>query len=84
MAERVVFRGSEAETVALLSALTAHCQCVRWPYTNRPREVCPSHRALAEDQRFNDGLLYVRRRLATHAPGACNRVVRAPDSEGNG
>jgi hypothetical protein len=60
-----IFRGTERETMELLAATEHSCvppdQCQKDTH-GRVVKVCAAHRALL-DQRFLDGVLYVRRNL---------------------
>lgn len=65
----VVWHGTDTEALALLAALDAWCrqpegrtgqQC-RHGWTPQQTAVCPAHRAFSQDQRYLDGLVYMRR-----------------------
>jgi hypothetical protein len=74
----VVFHGSEAEGVAMLGVLNRYCTCV---YEEDVRtSCCAAHAAFAHEQRFSDGLVFERRRLATQFPGAGLRVIRPTEA----
>jgi hypothetical protein len=79
----VQWHGTPDEAEALASAARTNCNCTFGGYSGAPLTTCPAHEMML-NQTALDHLLYVRRRLATHEPGAKNRVVRAPDREGKG
>jgi hypothetical protein len=59
MPRRISWNGTTEEALALLHALSKHCECK----TDHGRIVapCASHLMLANDQRAVDGLLFMRR-----------------------
>jgi hypothetical protein len=59
MARRITWNGTTDEALALLAALSQHCDC----QTARGCivAVCTSHSMLVSDQRAVDGLLFMRR-----------------------
>ena len=59
MARRITWNGTTDEALALLAALSQHCDC--GIEQGRILAVCASHRMLAVDQRAVDGLLFMRR-----------------------
>jgi hypothetical protein len=62
MRANVVWHGTQEEALALIVAMTNHCQCEAGPDGAR-RLMCSPHRMFMEDQRAMDGLLFVRRQL---------------------
>lgn len=59
-----VFHGSSAESDDLIAALSHNCDCQKETPSGIVRIVCAAHRAAFEDQRFVDGVVFVRRELA--------------------
>ena len=59
MARRITWNGTTDEALALLAALSQHCDCRI--EQGRILAVCASHTMLANDQRAVDGLLFMRR-----------------------
>jgi hypothetical protein len=59
MARRITWHGTTDEALALLHALSQHCECRI--ETGRIIAPCDSHTMLANDQRALDGLLFMRR-----------------------
>jgi hypothetical protein len=59
MTTNVVWHGSESESRDLVKALEHNCTCVISADGVRTT-TCPPHKALIEDQRFVDGVLYAR------------------------
>ena len=59
MARRITWNGTTDEALALLAALSHHCECQTAP--GRMVAVCASHSMLASNQRALDGLLFMRR-----------------------
>ncbi len=55
----VIWRGTAAESQALVDAIDHNCTCEFW--RNVRLTCCPAHRMLVEDQRALDGLLFARR-----------------------
>jgi hypothetical protein len=55
----VIWRGSAAESQALVDAVEHNCTCEFWMDVRLT--CCPAHRMLVEDQRALDGLLFARR-----------------------
>ena len=55
----VIWRGTAAESQALVDAIVHNCTCEFW--RNVRLTCCPAHRMLVEDQRALDGLLFARR-----------------------
>jgi hypothetical protein len=55
----VIWRGTPAESKALVDAVDHNCACEFW--MNVRLSCCPAHRMLVEDQRALDGLLFARR-----------------------
>jgi hypothetical protein len=53
------WRGTPAETQALVNAVDHNCECLFWMDVRLT--CCPAHRMLVEDQRALDGLLFARR-----------------------
>ena len=56
----VTWHGTQAETFALLQALSRNCSCEVTAEGERLK-TCSAHRMLLEDQRALDGLVFVRR-----------------------
>lgn len=50
---RVYWHGTSDEAFALVDAIVHNCECSGY-------RVCEPHRALAEDQRWLNGILFVR------------------------
>ncbi len=59
MADRIVWRGTQAEAAELLSALNRFCRCDELLDDPMPG-ICPGHLIL-EDQRALDRLVFARR-----------------------
>jgi hypothetical protein len=55
-----VWKGTEAESHALLGAIARNCVC-EFADTGALVRACPAHHALVHSQRFLDGLLFGRR-----------------------
>ena len=55
----VIWRGTAAESQALVEAVDHNCACEFWMDVRLTR--CAAHRMLVEDQRALDGLLFARR-----------------------
>ncbi len=55
----VIWRGTAAESQALVNAVDHNCTCQFW--MNVRITCCPAHRMMVEDQRALDGLLFARR-----------------------
>ena len=55
----IIWRGTAAESQALVDAIDHNCTCEFW--RNVRLTCCPAHRMLVEDQRALDGLLFARR-----------------------
>jgi hypothetical protein len=62
MARNIVWNGTSDEALALLRALTIHCEC-RFQ-NGRTVAPCAAHRMLTADQRAVDGLVFMRRMVA--------------------
>jgi hypothetical protein len=56
---KVTWRGTPAESTALVDAVDHNCTCEFW--INVRLTCCSAHRMLVEDQRALDGLLFARR-----------------------
>lgn len=57
-----VFHGDTFEGLALVDAAERYCACETEPESGVRTSVCPMHQALVGDQRFLDGLVFMRRR----------------------
>ncbi len=64
MALQTIFHGSEAERFELLTAIQHNCACL-FAMNGTKTSNCEPHRALVEEQRFMDGLLFSRYRVKT-------------------
>lgn len=53
----VQFHGDGSEAIRMEGALAAHCTC-QFSESHFRTSTCAGHRALLEDQRFSDGLLF--------------------------
>ncbi len=62
MARNICWNGTADEALALLHALSAHCECR--VLEGRTVAPCSAHSMLAHDQRAIDGLLFMRRMAA--------------------
>lgn len=74
MVDQIVWHGTELEKTSLLEALGNNCAC-KYGLMGVRTSTCPSHEMLVGDQKALDGLVFTRRRLAIHAPGASQRVI---------
>lgn len=74
MVRRAIWKGTEAEALLLVAAIENNCTCST---TSEGAKMgnCSSHRAMLEDQRFCDGLIYARHLFAVHEPDAAKRVI---------
>lgn len=57
----IEFHGSEVEKADLLACLARNCECQYAPVTNIRMTCCPGHKALVEDQKFVDRMVFMRR-----------------------
>jgi hypothetical protein len=57
MTMATIFHGDGAEAIRLEGALAAHCTC-QFSESHFRTSTCAGHKALVEDQRFSDGLLW--------------------------
>jgi hypothetical protein len=75
MARRITWNGTTDEALALLAALSGHCDC----RIERGRTVaaCSSHTMLANDQRAVDGLLFMRRMASRLLAEEFDLAIRA-------
>ena len=76
MARRITWNGTTEEALALLAALSQHCDC----HTDHGRIVnaCPSHTMLTSDQRAIDGLLFMRRMAARLLTEEFDLAIQTP------
>lgn len=58
-----VWHGTQAESFALVNAIARNCQCTFGVMGIRT-STCEPHRAMVEDQRWMNGLLFMRRNAA--------------------
>ena len=63
MAKSVEWHGNQDESQALVAAVGANCEC-SFGVMGVRISTCPPHKAMVEDQRFLDGLLFMRRQAA--------------------
>lgn len=59
MAQSTIFHGTSDEQSALLEAFERNCDCT-YAENGARSTCCAPHRALVEEQRFLDGLLFER------------------------
>jgi hypothetical protein len=71
--QTVIWHGTGDEGSVLNDAVARNCTCTFGPMGMR-QALCPLHETILHDQRFLNGLVYVRRRLAIHQPAASQRV----------
>ena len=77
----VIWRGTAAESQALVDAVDHNCACEFW--RNVRLTCCPAHRMLVEDQRALDGLLFARRitdRLRCEEWTGTRQVLTSPSA----
>ncbi len=56
----VIFHGSQVEGLALADATNRNCTCEFDDMSGARTSTCPVHEALVKDQRFLDGLVFMR------------------------
>ncbi len=76
MARRITWNGTTDEALALLAALSQHCDCRI--EQGRILTVCASHTMLANDQRAVDGLLFMRRMAERLLAEEFDAAITAP------
>ena len=65
MNKLVVWGGTPDEFRELSTAISHNCEC-EFSLMNIRVKTCAPHKAVTEDQRFCDGLIYARRYWAVH------------------
>jgi hypothetical protein len=75
MTTQTIWHGTEQESFELVNAVARNCTC-EFGLMGVRKSTCPAHAAMVTDQRFMDGMVFERRRLASRMPGAGQRVIR--------
>lgn len=63
MTAKTQWHGDNAESLALVEAVAHNCGCTFGAFSIR-LSTCAPHKAMVEDQRFLDGMLFARRMRA--------------------